>query len=258
MFVPLRDHHLPVVLLLVGTVIAHVYAAIVCPENLDLAGAVRHGEPSPLGESRHVPVGLQEDPQALHDRHLVSLVPRHRPSLEHVVLRTAHERQLTEQTRERRRAVIHAAHYRALIHRLRTGLAQQPNRLACLRGELPRVIEVVHDVDLRLGVALLLDQPQEIRIVEDPVRVERGHLGADPDDPHVRHCRYVTDDRLQPARGHDEGIATREEHVGDLLVFGDVLEARLVSQSRVVVVVHEQPLAEAVAAIRTTHLVDQE
>ncbi len=232
--------------------------ALIDPENLDLPRAVRHGEARPLGQPRDVTVGLQEDAEALGDGDLVGLVPGGGTALEHVVLRAAHERQLAEQRCKRLGVVVHAAHDGALVHRLRTGLAQQPDRLPRLARELAGVIEVIHDVDLRLAVAVLLDQPQQARVVQDPMGIECGHLGADPDDPYVRHGGHVADDGLEPAGGHDHGIAAGEQHVGDLLVLRDVVESRLVGEGGVVVVVHEQPLAEAVAAVRAADLVHQE
>ena len=77
----------------------------------------------------------------------------------------------------------------------------------------------------------------------------------------IRTCGTASErleDVDEPARAHQQRIAAGQQDVGDLRMVGDIAEAVTDVVHHLVVVVHEQPLPEAVAAVRPADLVAQE
>ena len=70
--------------------------------------------------------------------------------------------------------------------------------------------------------------------------------------------RRPGDHGLQLAGGHDQRVAARQQHVRDLGVLADVFQAVRNVFDHLVVIVHEQPLAEAKAAVGAAYVVHEE
>ena len=86
------------------------------------------------------------------------------------------------------------------------------------------MIKMVHDVDLGAAFAVTANHVEQARVVQHPIRVERHHLAADANDPHVRDRSDVVEYLHQPAGRHDQGISPGQKHVGNLLMLRDVME----------------------------------
>ena len=120
------------------------------------------------------------------------------------------------------------------------------------------VIEVRHQVDALLRRRVLPERRLQLFVAPDAPGVERRHLRADADDPHVLDAAQRLEDLDQPPGAHQQRVAAGQQDVGDLRVLGDVLQPGADVVGHLVVVVHEQPLAEAVAAVGAADLVAQQ
>ena len=98
----------------------------------------------------------------------------------------------------------------------------------------------------------------QIGVAEDPVGVEGGHLRPDADDLHVGNRPQRVEDLDQAPGAHQQRVAPGQQHVGHLGMLRDVAQPLGHVVGGLVVLVHEQALAEAVAAVRPAHLVAQQ
>ena len=71
-------------------------------------------------------------------------------------------------------------------------------------------------------------------------------------------CSQRFENLNQAARAHEQRVAARQQHVRDFRMIGDVTQALRNIVGYLVVVVHEQPLAKTVTAVRAAHLVAQQ
>ena len=239
-------------------VVAQVHVLVVDPQHFHLAGLVRHAVARPPREARPAGQGLLEDRPALDDGDLVGLVAGRRAALEQVVRRAADERELAVHLGQHPRVVVDAADERALVDADDAVADAGVYALDREVGQFAGVVEVGHQVDALVGGRVLAEGGLQIGVAEDPVGVEGGHLRPDANNLHVGNRAQGLEDLHEPPGAHQQGVAPGEQHVGDLGMLRDVAQPLAHVVGGFVVLVHEQALAEAVAAVRPAHLVAQQ
>ena len=92
-------------------------------------------------------------------------------------------------------------------------------------GELARVVEVRHQVDALAVSRMVAQDSLQLGVATQPPRVERRHLRADANDPHVRDRRERIEDLGYAPCAHQQRIAAGQQDVADLAVLADVVDA---------------------------------
>ena len=238
--------------------VAQVHVLGVDAQDLDLAGLVRHAVARPPREARPAGQGLLEDRPAPDEGNLVGLVAGRRAALEQVVRRAADVRELREQLGQRPRTVVDATDEGALVDADDAVADTGVDALDREVGQLAGVVEVGHQIDASGGGRVPAERRLQIGVAEDPVGIERRHLRADADDLHVGNRAQRLEDLHEPPGAHQQRVAAGQQHVGDLGMVGDVAQPLRHVVGGLVVLVHEEALAEAVAAVGPAHLVAQQ
>src|SRR5690606_34525952 len=119
-------------------------------------------------------------------------------------------------------------------------------------GDFPGMIELGHHIDPSLREGVLFQEPDEIRIMSDPMgKGDRGSR-AEPDEGEMRDIREHLEETGDDGGVQDKGIASGNEDIVDLPVLSHISSRIVEPLKKLVVGQAYQTFPETVPAVHCT------
>ena len=161
------------------------------------------------------------------------------------VIRTyANVNQPVDQFTHHMNTIVHAAQEHRLIAQLHAGIRQKRSCPLGIRGDLIGVIEV------RVNPNRMVFPNDLAKFGGDPLWKYHGCACAYPDDFDVIDCPKFGEDVFQAFIAHQQGIATRKQHIPHCGCFANVINAGIdLGACASAIFLTSQPAAGAVPAV---------